>query len=64
MEENQDFAALRDASIFIQLHAEGELFRELLQSIRRNVSDCRRSVWCHLTDVLRSYLLLLQSTKI
>jgi hypothetical protein len=49
MEENQDFAALRDASSFIQLHAKeglrcSKFFRELLEGIRRNVSNSRRNV--------------------
>ena len=66
MDAKRNFAELRDASSFIQLQAERglrscEFFRDLLQSIRRNVSDCRRSVLCHLTDVLCSFLLLLQT---
>ena len=49
MDENQDFAAHRDASNFIQLYAEGGLrccqfFRELLQGIRGTVNNCRWSV--------------------
>ena len=43
-DKNQEQAALRDVSTFIQLHAEGkwrsrQFFHDLLQNIRRHVSD-------------------------